>query len=590
MLESSGTIENFVRAAARQEGGYRLPVFRDSDLYKVLEAIAWDRVRGHVDQMEQFFERMVDLLKAAQLPEGYLNTYVQVGQCKTRFSDPAMGHELYCAGHLIQAAVADARTGGSGRLAEIARAFADYLCDVLYSKWPELTPGHPEVESALVELYRLTGEARYRDLAGTLIERRGYGRLGPGLFGAGYYQDDVPVQEAHTVRGHAVRALYLAAGATDWYIEDGPVALLGAMKAQWADMVGGKTYLTGGVGARHLDEAFGDSFELPADRAYCETCAAIASVMWSWRLLLVTGESRYADLIERTLYNAVAVAVGADGKTFFYVNPLRSRGSHVREKWFECACCPPNLMRLLASLEHYLMTVDGDGVQIHQYASCRASLTLPSNHSIEFDMETSYPWDGHVVVRVRAASDTDISVSLRVPGWSRGCQLRVNGEAAIGPEPLEGNDGYFRVRRTWRRGDKVELDIPMTVRSVVPSVAVDAIRSNVAYERGPLVYCFEGLDIPGRASVEGIRVPSEARASELRGVLYPGEEGVALAVEVVYEAVTTKGWWPYVDDSSGLERSQIVGDAASVRGVPYYAWGNRGRSDMRVWLPRGETR
>ena len=382
MLESSGALENLRIAAGESNGEYRLPVFRDSDLYKVLEAVAWERAHGADPDQEAFFKSSVELLEAAQDPDGYINSYVQVVEKGCRFGDPAMGHELYCAGHLFQAAVADKRTaaraGGlrSAGLWPVAGRFASMLVEVLRSEQARLVEGHPEVETALVELYRTGKDRRYLELAGDLLGRRGHNSLSWRGFGPSYFQDDVPFDQARSVRGHAVRCLYLLAGAADIYTETGRKELLASSLSQWADMTSAKTYLTGGVGSRHKDEAFGDPFELPPDRAYCETCAAIASIMWNWRLLLVTGEARFAELMERTLFNGFLAGTGLDGRSFFYVNPLQARQPAARSPWYYCACCPPNVMRLMASLEHYLATASDDGVQVHQYASGRVRSEL----------------------------------------------------------------------------------------------------------------------------------------------------------------------------------------------------------------------
>ena len=377
MLEKSGTLENLRIAAGTSGGEYHLPVFRDSDLYKLLEAIAWERAHGADRDQEAFFNSSVELLEAAQEPDGYINSYVQVVEKGRRFGDPEMGHELYCAGHLFQAGVADARTAnGPARLWPVAGRFASMLLKVLRSEQATLVEGHPEVETALVEFYRTGKDRRYLELSEDLLARRGHDTLRWRGFGPSYFQDDVPFEQARSVRGHAVRCLYLLAGATDIYTETGQPELLASTLAQWDDMVSAKTYLTGGVGSRHKDEAFGDAFELPPDRAYCETCAAIASIMWNWRLLLLTGEGRFADLLERTLYNGFLAGIGLDGTNFFYVNPLQARHPTARSPWYYCACCPPNVMRLMASLEHYLATATAEGIQVHQFAPGRVRSEL----------------------------------------------------------------------------------------------------------------------------------------------------------------------------------------------------------------------
>ena len=327
MLEAAGNFENLRIAAGRSAGRYRGPVFMDSDVYKWLEAAACEIARAPSAWLQSASDEVIELVAAAQGADGYLNSHYTVAEPEKRWTDFAHGHELYCAGHLIQAAVAFRRATGDERLLTTARRFADYLHSQFGPGRRVATPGHPEIEMALAELYRETGERRHLDLAAFFLEHRGHGWLGPGRFNSSVsFQDRVPVRESTTVEGHAVRALYLTTGVADLYLETGDRTLYETLDRQWRDMVEGKLYVTGGVGARHHSEAFGHPYELPNDLAYCETCGAIASVMWSWRMLLATGEARFADLIERTLYNAVLAGVSLTGDRYFYVNPLASNG------------------------------------------------------------------------------------------------------------------------------------------------------------------------------------------------------------------------------------------------------------------------
>ena len=378
-LQRAGSLRNLeLVATGRATDGHRGEYFVDSDVYKWLEAVGWELGRlaaedGGAEQLRLIADRVIHLVEAAQAPDGYLQTWFQLRAPDQRFTDLAAAHELYCAGHLFQAAVGQLRGVGDERLLGVATRFADYIASVFGPGRRDGVPGHPEVEMALVELYRATGTARYLELARFFIDRRGYELLGQVHYGPRYRQDDVPFRQARQVRGHVVRAAYLVCGALDLYVETGDRELLDAAVAQWEDMVSRRMYLTGGVGSRHKDEAFGDPFELPPDQAYCETCAAIGVVMWSWRLLLITGEVRYADLIERVLFNAFAVGVSLDGTSYFYVNPLQVRAGHVdpedgrgraaRRPWYEIACCPPNVMRTLSALDHYFATATAEGVQ-----------------------------------------------------------------------------------------------------------------------------------------------------------------------------------------------------------------------------------
>ena len=593
MLEDSGALENLRIAAGTSSAEYKPPVFRDSDLYKVLEAIAWERSHGADPDQEQFFNSSVELLRAAQAPDGYINSYVQVVEKGHRFGDPAMGHELYCAGHLFQAAVADARTDpGRAALWPVAERFASMLAEVLRGEQAALVEGHPEVETALVELYRTGRDDRFLQLAGDMLGRRGRKTLTWHGFGPSYFQDDVPFDQARSVRGHAVRCLYLLAGATDLYTENGKRELWSSILSQWEDMTRSKTYLTGGVGSRHQDEAFGDPFELPPDRAYCERCAAIASIMWNWRLVLLTGEARFADLMERTLYNGFLAGIGLDGKSFFYVNPLQARQPMLRSPWNYCACCPPNGMRLMASLEHYLATTSGRGVQLHQYASGRVLADLGARGSMELAIETDYPFGGTIVVRALAAPSGPCEIAARAPSWADGITAAVNGRSVDG-QP--GPDGYLRCQREWSAGDELVLELPMTPRLVRASDDIDSARGCVAYERGPLVYCFEGRDVPGRGSLEGVSVLGRKTPAEAPGLDILGHQVVGLNVEGLARPAGSPAKWPYSDAAGGDGGSEgsapsdgSDGNSATrleLRAVPYFAWANRGGTDMRVWMP-----
>jgi uncharacterized protein len=593
MLEESGALENLRIAAGTSTAEYKLPVFRDSDLYKVLEAIAWERSHGADPDQERFFRSSVELLEAAQDPDGYINSYVQVVERGHRFGDPAMGHELYCAGHLFQAAVADARTApGPAALGPVAERFALMLTEVLRGEQATLVEGHPEVETALVELYRTGRDNRFLDLAGDMLRRRGRKTLSWHGFGPSYFQDDVPFEQARSVRGHAVRCLYLLAGATDLYTETGKADLWSSILSQWEDMTTSKTYLTGGVGSRHQDEAFGDPFELPPDRAYCERCAAIASIMWNWRMVLLTGEARFAELMERTLYNGFLAGIGLEGTSFFYVNPLQARQPMLRSSWNYCACCPPNGMRLMASLEHYLATTSDRGVQLHQYASGRVLAELGARGSLDLAVETDYPFGGTLVVRAVAAPNGPCEIAARVPSWAQGVTTTLNGRSVNG---RLGTDGYLRWEREWSVGDELVLEFPMAPRLVRPDDDIDSVRGCVAYERGPLVYCFEGGDVPGRGSLAGVSVVGRNTPVEAPGVDIRGHSVVGLKLEGVARADLTPAKWPYYDMAAGDDGSggsahsdRSDGDGATqveLLAVPYFAWANRGGTDMRVWVP-----
>lgn len=565
-MERVGWIGNF-RAPVESRRGRE---FADSDVYKLLEAMTWAGVG---------FDPITEAIAAAQGPDGYLNTHFGRPGQQPRYSDLEWGHELYCYGHLIQAGVARIRTRGEGELAEIALRAADHVCATFGPGGIEGVCGHPEIETALVELARATGEQRYLDQAALFVDRRGQGTLADGEFGRAYYQDDLPVRKATVLRGHAVRALYLAAGAVDVAVETGDEDLLAAVVRQWEAAVARRTYLTGGMGSHHRDESFGDDFVLPPDRAYSETCAAVASVMLSWRLLLATGEPRFADLAERTLFNVVATSPSEDGRSFFYANTLhrRRRGtvpapdavspraeSSLRAPWFAVSCCPTNVARTLALLPTYLATTDDDGIQLHQYADAEISVGATA-----LRVRTDYPSGGTVTVHITRTPDHPWTLSLRVPSWAAGGTARLvdtdGTRRAVTP-------GTATVTRLFRPGDEIRLELPVAPRWIEPDPRIDAVRGTVAVQRGPLVHCAESVDLPDGRDVDAVRVDPAGEPAD-------GPDGTVVVPGELAEPPARA--WPY----QPLDRAGAAAEEQGVVLLPYHSWANRGPSTMRVWLP-----
>lgn len=588
-MERVGWTGNF-RAAAqgRAHRDRRGREFADSEVYKLLEAMAWQA--GPRGPLDTDIAALTEVVASAQEPDGYLNTaFGHPGQ-PARYSDLEWGHELYCNGFLIQAGVAQARARGEGELTKIARRTADHVCATFGRGGIEGVCGHPEIETALVELARLTGEQRYLDQAVIFIDRRGHGTLADGEFGRVYYQDDMPVRRATVLRGHAVRALYLAAGAVDVAVETGDDDLLDAVVRQWEATVARRTYLTGGMGSHHRDESFGDDFVLPPDRSYSETCAGVASVMLSWRLLLATGEPRYADLAERTLFNVVATSPAEDGRTFFYANTLhrRHRGavpaadavspraeSDMRAPWFAVSCCPTNVARTLAQLPAYLATADDHGLQLHQYADAEIATSLVGGHDVALRVRTDYPSGGTVSVRIdRSSSGRPWTVSLRVPAWTEGATAwLVDPDGARRAVP----PGMAEVTRRFRPGDEIRLELPVRPRWIRADPRVDAVRGTVAVQRGPLVYCAESVDLPGGHDVEVIRVDPAASPED-------GPDGTVVTPgQITAYDVQRDGTWPYRPLDAAADEPST--DRAEIVLVPYHSWANRGPSTVRVWLP-----
>ncbi|PZF58353.1 glycoside hydrolase family 127 protein [Curtobacterium sp. MCSS17_008] len=620
-LRDAGNFRN-LRIAAGDEAGEAVgPVFMDSDVTKWLEAVAWEYGRAPADDLLTLQREVTDLYARAQAADGYVDSVQQVRGHGERYVNLKWSHELYCAGHLYQAAVAQHRATGDTGLLDVATKNADHLVATFGPGDDHVqdVDGHPVVEMGLVELYRETGNRAYLDLAHWFVDARGHGIIERAGGEPTYFSDRVPVRAATTVEGHAVRAVYLAAGAVDVAIETGDAELLAASERQFADMTATKAFITGGLGARWDWEAFGDPYELPTDRGYAETCAAIGGIQWAWRLLLATGKPVYADAIERLLVNAFLAGVSLAGTEYFYVNPLQHRDgahrdenrspAHGRRGWFDCACCPPNIMRTFASLDGYLATATDGGLQVHQYATADLGPVR---------VETGYPHDGHVIVTV--TQDGPLALGLRIPAWSDTTTVTgAGGEASPAPGTLH------VIEREWAAGDTVELAFDTTAHRYVADPRIDAARGQVAIERGPLVYAVEQADQQG-FTVDDLTVDPDAPiAEERRDDLLDGV--VTLRVQGYAPAQHEQAAWPYrrlhrpggashvtdatsVTDTTGPVTATGPADApgpatatgpadvatglpsgddhvqtVTATAVPYYAWANRGPAPMRVWLP-----
>lgn len=627
--EQLGWLGNFDHVAEGTTGGDRPGwQFSDSEVYKLLEALAWEHGRTGDAGVDALLRKIVDRVAAAQDEDGYLNTcFGHAGQAG-RYTDLSTGHELYCTGHLLQAAVARVRTlgrtaGEDDALVDVARRAADHVCREFGADGRAGICGHPEIEVGLAELGRALGEPRYTEQARLFVERRGHGTLAPiALLSPAYFQDDVPVRDVDVWRGHAVRALYLAAGAVDVAVDTGDDELRAAVERQWARSVERRTYLTGGMGSRHQDEGFGDDWELPPDRAYCETCAGVASVMVSWRLLLATGEVRYADLIERTLYNVVATSPRTDGRAFFYANPLQQREpgadvrpdavnpraeGGVRAPWFDVSCCPTNVARTLASWQAYAAFVDeapGEAVvTLAQYATGDLRVALDDGGELALRITTGYPYDGQVRVEVTGGPERPVRLRLRVPHWADGATLTgPDGSiTAVGPGWADAGTAWAHAaergpaaltRRTENAGsgrqarhgsfpghtvavgDVVTLDLPVGPRLTWPDPRVDAVRGTVAVERGPLVLALESVDLPDGVLLEQVRL-DPAVAPRAQG------DGAVVRAVVVPLPGAGAGTPPFaaapMPDAGAVARDLTL--------VPYHRWAERGPSTMRVFVP-----
>lgn len=568
-LESTGVLDNYRRLLGRSTATFRGPLFADSDLYKTLEALGWEAVRG-VREHDDFVDESVELLTAVQASNGYLNTYYQGPHAGKEFTDLKDGHELYCLGHLVQAAIAW-NYAGEPALLEIALRNVELVHQTFGPGARDEICGHPQIETALVELSRVTGDPRHRALALRMIELRGHSILGHNWLGEGYYQDIVPVRAATEVMGHAVRQLYLLDAVADVELDDPDAGFSEVLNRLWQDTHHRKLYLTGGLGSRHRGESFGDPFELPADRAYSETCAAIANFHWNWRMLLLHGDAKYADELERGLYNAIAVSTGLTGTDFFYSNPLHLRTGHSHEEdapahrlnWYFCACCPPNLARLLSSLSSYLTTQSADAVQVHLFNSG----TFQAGDGVVGRITTNYPWSGDIAISFD--SPTRKLVELRVPGWAKNASLVLDDGAA---RPVSAGS-YAQVPLGTK---SAVLTLDLRPRFVAAHPWVTGASSSVAVARGPIVYAVESVDLPAGTAVEEVSVQPQL------GVLDQAWDNELQVVPVQVQAVL------HDDSSQPLYRDWTDEPAAAqsvpVKLVPYFRWANRGPSSMKVWL------
>ncbi len=577
-LEETGRIDNFRRASGKKDGPFQgLYSFNDSDVYKWLEAACWALPDPPDPSIFRMLSDTISEIADAQTPDGYLNTYFTFEREAERWTNLKDKHELYCAGHLIQAAVAHHRVTGSSSLLNVARRFADHICATFgpeeEGKLPG-TPGHPEIEMALVELYRETSDSKYLRQAKYFVGSRGYGLVG----GGEYHQDHEPFDGQVRMTGHAVRHVYLCAGAADILIESSDPLLINAVSHLWEDMTQKQLYVSGGIGSRHDGESFGRDYELPNERAYAETCAAIGSVMWSWRMLQQFGQVQYADVMERTLYNAVLSGLSLDGQRYFYENPLSDDGTHRRQPWFGCACCPPNIARLLSSLAGYFYSVDKKKpvVHAHLYAEGEAYIDLPDGRTAHIVQHTEYPWGG--IVELTVNIEGHFGLGLRVPGWcEEGAQILINGNAD--PDPYFPGDYVFENER-WRPGTRIMLILPMRARLVECHPHVVENVGRVALMRGPLLYCFEEMDNPGFDLRDVVVDKASSWREEYRANLLGGVIKLSTHATVL---PPSEAW------QDRLYRTVAASDTresfeVELTAIPYYAWANRTPGRMAVWM------
>ena len=583
--EETGRIDNFAKAGGLMEGDFVGLRYNDSDVFKVIQGAAYSLAIHPDPELDAYLDGLIAKIAAAQEPDGYLYTARTISRGDDmkrlgpeRWSNLITSHELYNVGHLYEAAVAHYRATGKRTLLDVAVKNADLIARTFGPDGIRDVPGHEEIEIGLVKLYRVTGNPAYLQTAKFFIDERGNPdrhTMEHPKRGRWYMQDHLPVKQQTEAVGHAVRAGYLYAGVADVAALTGEPGYLEALERIWESVVGRRMYLTGGVGAHRSGERFGKDYELPNETAYAETCAAIANALWQHRMFLLTGEAKYIDVLERILYNGFLSGVSLSGDRFFYPNPLAAdgktkfnQGHATRAPWFRTSCCPVNVVRTMPSIPGYVYAVRDGELYVNLFVQGEARVEL-SGAPLVVRQRTRYPWDGDVEIEVDPGARRELTVLVRIPGWARNRPVPTNlyryvGEAPGEPEvrvngsplDLDLDRGYVRIRREWAPGDRIGLRLPMPVRLVAAHEAVEADRGRLAIERGPLVYCVEGIDNGGR--VDHIRVSRAARFStEHRPELLGG--------------VTVIRW---------------DGHTA----VPYYAWSNRGEGPMAVWLPEERPR
>lgn len=577
-LEKSGNIRNLELAAAKATNGFTGPVFMDSDIYKALEAAAYSLATHPDPVLDQKLDRIIGILAAAQQPNGYLNSYFVVKEPDKRWTNLRDWHELYCAGHLFEAAVAHYQATGKRNLLDVAVKLADHI-DSVFGPPPGKRmgyPGHPEIELALIKLWKVTREKRYFELARFFVENRGRRFFGEehhtplNEYDGTYWQDDVPICEHRNIKGHAVRAAYLLSGATDVAAETRDPALLKMLNRVWRNTTEKNLYLTGGIGPSSHNEGFTVDYDLPNLTAYQETCASVALALWNHRLALLYGDARYADVLERSLYNGVLSGVSLDGKRFFYVNPLASSGTHHRSEWFGCACCPPNVARTLAFIGGYGYATSDDALWVNLYLQGKVVATVAGTQ-LTMDVATDYPWDGRVRFTPQLASPTRFALRLRVPGWCHGAAVAINGQPVSSPAIER---GYCVLNREWRTGDTVDLNLPMPVERIAANPRVRENVGALALQRGPIVYCLEACD--QTEPLDSLYLPVEA---SLRAEPAPQLLGGVTVVTGVARASVEQDWTGRLYQPAKSPRD------VPITAIPYYAWDNRKPGAMRVWLP-----
>ena len=593
LLEANGRMDNFRRLVGKSDAPQRGPVYSDSDVYKWLEAIGFALQSNDDPKLRMLADARIKEVVAAQESSGYLNTYFVREHLADRMTSKTQvgGHELYCTGHMLQGAIAYYRaTGDQTLLASGLRMINGFL---LPSFGPEeskkpLMSGHPEMELALVELYRITGDKRQLDLADYLLRGDTRIPLRPDQYV--YHFCGKPFTSRTKLEGHAVRAMYACCGATDYYLETGDQTYWKTIETLWNDLVTGQMYITGGVGARSDGEAFGAAYELPNRQAYGESCAAIGNMMWNWRLLAATGDARHADIIERALYNGINSGMSLSGKLYCYRNPLSFdpvSDEQIRNEWYDTTCCPPNLERTFASLPGYFYSASSDGIYVHLFHNSELNWRLEDGTPLKVVQKTEYPWKGSVTIEVSPSSPSEFTFYIRIPGWSDRSGVSVNGKSILAAAPGK----YFPIHRKWASGDVVTLQFNMTPQILEANSRVVEDNCRGAIQRGPIVYCLEQLDQPqgvavADVSLTNVTLPGSGDSARGNGFTESYEKDLLEGVVVlrregaVVQASRARSdlYFPAKAPASKTTKVPLTF-------IPYYAWANRAPTPMQVWTP-----
>lgn len=540
-------IHNFAIAAGMENGKWEGLFYDDSDVYKMIEGAAYSLMNNYNPTLETELDSIIAKIAGAQRADGYLDTYYILGNYSERWTDMDK-HEMYCCGHLIEAAIAYYNATGKRNLLEVAQKYADHIYANFGPGKRDWIPGHPEIELALVKLYRASNDKKYLELSHKLLEERGHAKATWSEKDNDYYQDLVPVSDLKRISGHAVRAMYLFSGMADYTAATGDTTYMKALNNLWDDVVNKKMYITGGIGSSKDNEGFTEPYDLPNEDAYCETCASVGMVFWNQRMNLLTGDSKYADIMEKAMYNGALAGVSLSGDRFFYSNPLYSNGDHHRQAWYGTACCPSQITRFLPSVGSYIYAKSEKGLWINLFVGSSTSVSLGKT-KVAVSQKTNYPWDGHDVISVDPDKEASFTLRIRVPEWCLNYSLSINGLKAKLPK----DKGYLVLSRKWRKGDVIDFNMEMPIKVIEADARVAADSGMRALQRGPIVYCMEGTD-------------------------NPDFDNFTLTPSTQYS--------PFYNQEllGGIETIKASNGNGQCVFIPYYAWDNREAGKMAVWI------